>query len=288
MNIKSYLKYRSNRREIFINSLTQIYNIEPSLKDKILQIVELIHFTATTIDDILDRDEIRKEIPTYYMRNGIDKAILDSFRTLNKALAETVELNIDIYPLLAFIEKMINSQEADLGLILRDETYEPIDWYFEFPNCKLSLELQLIHYIIYSSSKMKRNDSINNVLSKIGKIIQCYDDLKDTDVSEIKTNDKNVRINYNYLIAISSELISPTYESMVGKVLDQNKAIDFYQELRKEIVIKYALKEISKIKIEIIKDLNAVDSDDFSSEITSLMRKIENLEYFKNLEHETI
>ncbi len=77
------LRYTSNRRRLFIDTfatLRQTLGFDPIPHAKVSRIIELLHSSASIIDDVQDNESSRKDLPSYYQRHGYATAAFAALR----------------------------------------------------------------------------------------------------------------------------------------------------------------------------------------------------------------
>lgn len=119
------------------------------LLTKLLGQVELVHSAACILDDVIDKDEVRRGVPSFQARFGLPTAILTALHMVSRACENEVELLNGQRPRLALaFDRMIKGEAADviagftasadpegaLGLVLEKTTplFSAAFWYVGF------------------------------------------------------------------------------------------------------------------------------------------------------------
>jgi|GEM_PF-4433197 len=147
----------------------------------VFEVIERIHGSATIIDDMLDNEAVRKNIPSYYVRHGKPVAAFAALNLMVKAIEQLCGSPIALARLLENIRLMIDAEEADVGLQTRNPKLTPMEWYQNVVSKKISGELLLILNLCTSPDQVSdsRPEDLRLVTEKLGQLIQYCDDRYD-------------------------------------------------------------------------------------------------------------
>ena len=226
--LKDALSHRSARRELVVDCIFKFcksFSHFSANKTNILQAIEYFHTSASIIDDIQDGDVKRKDSPSYYKRQGYDNAAFASLNFWTYAL-EVLVKSYNIQPVLNILRKLINSQEADVGLYRRNSE-NIFENYNSTSALKLSYELELILFLCYPFPKDVLYSKVLSILSEIGKLIQYIDDKNDefdNFSTLIHNKEEYFSLRQSLPIVLSIELENMPIEYLFKKI-SKNEAL---------------------------------------------------------------
>ncbi len=155
------------------------FHIDP---DPAAVCVELIHVASLIHDDLIDKDSVRRGRESFYVRYGLEKAILISDFILSIVLRlSSLYDNREVSRSLARATRLMSEGELQETLVLREGTKISLDRYLDILYKKTAVlfeESMRIGALIVGSE-----DAITRILSRIGMLIglayQIKDDLHD-------------------------------------------------------------------------------------------------------------
>lgn len=234
------LGYSSGRRALFVKAFQQLaieLGAQQIAEKRITHIAELIHCSATIVDDMLDNESSRKGVPSYYIRHGRHVAAFASLNLMVDAIERINEEGYEAAWILESIRKMIDAEAADVGLVKRLPTNSPIRWYEETSSKKIAHELNLILKLC-----LRDRDRVSVAVKQLyyvaellGQFIQFCDDWRDVLIDDPFTNvDGEYSLTYSLPLAIHLTNNKTDVETFIGKRLDKNRADSIITLLRSQ------------------------------------------------------
>ncbi len=277
--------YKSNRREILMNSINEFYQFDALTFNKVTEAFESLHFAVTTVDDIIDNETFRNEKPCFYVRKGYDQSVIASFSTFINFLEISSSISVIDKNIVSNLRDMLMTEEADIGLRKREQRTNPIDWYLENCCTKSSYEFLAIINLANNISPSIQIESIRNLFFEIGRLAQMTNDTRDLITNEplarYSTTD-TIKLTYNLPLAIYINNIDLEYENKIGLNITRNEFLDIHEKLNTKYVIgniKTLLENQMNKIIEILKT-----NHEFNQPFTrTLITKIFNSEFYKRL-----
>jgi geranylgeranyl pyrophosphate synthase len=224
--------FSSKRRVLFVRLYQRIgrhLGFNQISEEIVVQALEHIHASATIIDDMLDNEYLRKEIPSYYVRHGQPVAAFAALNLMTKGIELISSSTCDIKGVLGIIRVMIDAEEADVGLRKRVPTISHLDWYRDVASKKIAGELLLI-LLLCSQGHANSNNTLRELerlTSLLGQFIQYCDDWYDVLIrdpfAQNRENDGYV-LTYSLPLAIYLNSTDPNLEALVGVKIDQASA----------------------------------------------------------------
>ena len=224
--------FSSNRRVLFVRLFQQIggdLGFVQISEEVIVKTLEHIHASATIIDDMLDNEYLRKEIPSYYVRHGHSVAAFAALNLMIKGIEIVCNSIHDIKGVLEIIRVMIEAEEADVGLQKRSPTVSPLDWYRSVVSNKIAGELRLI-LLLCSQGSNNSNSTLHELerlTSQLGQFIQYCDDWYDVlikDPFEQNSEEDGYVLTYSLPLAIYLTNVNENLETFVGVRVDRISA----------------------------------------------------------------
>ena len=160
--LKDIFQFKSNRRVALLTSINDFFEVDIDTFKMLSDSFECLHFSVTTVDDIVDNETYRNEQPCYYVRHGIDKSVIASFSTFTKFLEVATSLNILDNNVITYIRQMIVSEEADCGLRERTSSLTHYEWYYNICSAKSSNEILSIVQLLHN---LKPSNQITQIKS---------------------------------------------------------------------------------------------------------------------------
>jgi geranylgeranyl pyrophosphate synthase len=102
------LAFSSNRRILFVKLFQKIgkaLGCDQLSEELVVKSLEHIHASATIIDDMLDNESLRKEIPTYYIRHGHPVAAFAALNLMMKGIELVCEDVRDMNKMLKILRR---------------------------------------------------------------------------------------------------------------------------------------------------------------------------------------
>jgi len=230
--------FSSKRRVLFVRLYQRIcrhLGFEQISEDVVVRALEHIHASATIIDDMLDNDYLRKEIPSYYVRHGHPVAAFAALNLMIKGIELVGDNGKDLRKAVAIIRGMILAEEADVGLRRRDKSAAPLQWYRDVVSTKISWELLLI--LLLCSDGPAQSDQLcklEAITRLLGQFIQYCDDWYDVlirDPFAQNNKESGYVLTYSLPLAVYLQDTNDPVESMVGVKVDQVLAAEVMKKL---------------------------------------------------------
>lgn len=283
--LSDIFNYKSNRRKILIKSLNEFFHLDNFYIKKVSEAFESLHFAVTTVDDIIDNETFRNEIPCFYVRKGYDKSVIASFSTFLNFLAICSEVSKIDKNIVDNLRKMLMTEEADIGLRKRESKFSPLEWYTDYCCTKSSYEfIALLHFI----NNIKPNPQLKNIITlfyEIGRFAQMTNDTRDIINKEPLnrySSNEVVKLTYNLPLAIYLNNIDTELENKIGLALTRNEFLQIQNKLNTNYIIQEIKTILSaqKNKIDNILKENKELNQPFTK---GLISQIYNLEFYKYL-----
>lgn len=227
--LKDALSFTSKRRVLFVRLYQRIgsnIGYVQSPEGVVVEALEYIHASATIIDDMLDNEHVRKEIPSYYVRHGHAVAAFAALNLMMKAIEIFTRRTNDVDELLRIIRGMIDAEEADVGLRKRSPSVAPINWYRDVVSKKIAWELFLIlHLCSQGTGKSDGNmQKLEVITGLLGQFIQYCDDWYDVLVRDPfgqSSEPDSYVFTYSLPLALYLEKAGDPIETLVGLKVDR-------------------------------------------------------------------
>jgi hypothetical protein len=244
--LSSVFNFKSNRREILLSAINEFYCTDKEIINKISESFECLHFSAATVDDILDNETFRNEQPCYYVREGFDKSVVGSFSSFVRFLEIASNFKALDESIISSIRDMIISEEADAGLRVREKNLSPYEWYYKICSTKSSNEILAIISFINNVKPISNFSHIKQLFFEIGRLAQMFNDKRDIiNSNPLKRFSKtdNVKLTYSVPLAIFFEEIDNSLEPSIGKLIKQSEFLTIHRNLntdflRKRVAVK--------------------------------------------------
>lgn len=286
--LNNIFDFKSNRREILLSSINDFFNIDKGIFNKISESFECLHFSATTVDDVLDNETFRNNQPCYYVREDYGKSFVASFSSFIRFLELSSCLNALDANVISYIRDMIISEEADCGLRIREKEYTPFRWYFDVCSIKSSNEILAMIQIMNNYRSNNYIAVIKNLFFEIGRYAQMHNDKRDLftnkPLARFSKSDK-VKLTYSLPLAIYFDEIDNSYESTVGKYIEQDEFMIIHNKMSSEFIQKKVTKIIEEQHLRIE---NIFNEYPYLKKINTfkLFSKISDEQFYKSYKHE--
>jgi geranylgeranyl pyrophosphate synthase len=230
--LKDALAFSSKRRVLFVKLYQKIgagLGFEQISEEVLVEALEHIHGSATIIDDMLDNDYLRKEIPSYYIRHGNAVAAFAALNLMMRGIELISTRTDDLKRVLRIVREMIDAEEADVGLQKRPATTSPLDWYQDVVSKKIAGELLLILQLCSKGSQRLSTTvaELEQLTCLLGQFIQYCDDwydvLVESPLAQTGANDDYV-LTYSLPLALYLTNAPDDLEDFVGKKIDREIA----------------------------------------------------------------
>jgi geranylgeranyl pyrophosphate synthase len=224
--------FSSNRRVLFVRLYQRIgsdLGFKQISEEVIVQILEHIHASATIIDDMLDNEYLRKDLPSYYVRHGHPVSAFAALNLMIKGLELACYNSQDIKGILDTLRGMIDAEEADIGLRRRPPEVSPLGWYQDVVSKKIAGELQIILLLCSQGSDRSHYmlPELEHLTFLLGQFIQYCDDWYDVLVrdpfAQNSTEDDYV-LTYSLPLALYLNTNNHHMETVVGVKIDRKSA----------------------------------------------------------------
>lgn len=233
------LRRQSGRRKALIATIPEVGAAlggkPPELSD-LLKLADDLHAATCIVDDMLDGDELRGGEPTYYRRHGSGTAALAAVKLFARVFGHVVNMGAEAL----FVDRLyrlIETEEADVGLISRPAALSPLEWYRAKVGRKTSEELLLLADAGLRGTSHAAVESVRRVFDRLGYLLQCTNDRTDIIVRDpfvrLETSGRYV-FTYSLPLAACATHISPDVERLVGRQLPRNEASEWFRIIRGE------------------------------------------------------
>lgn len=230
--LRDALAFSSKRRVLFVKLYQRIGSLlgfAQISEEVVVQALEHIHASATILDDMLDNEYLRKDIPTYYMRHGHSVAAFAALNLMMKGIELVSENTPNVKGVLEIIRRMIDAEEADVGLKKRDATMSPLAWYRDVVSKKIAGELLLILLLCSEGSDDSngRLPELERLTCLLGQFIQYCDDWYDVLVKDplaTNTDEAGYVLTYSLPLALYLSTVDDEMETFVGTKIDRVSA----------------------------------------------------------------
>lgn len=232
----------------FVFLFSKLLNINSPLVNDIALITELIHSASLIHDDIIDKDDLRRNFPTFYKKYGAKIAVLEGDFLLSLALEIISKTNIEISKIFSSrIKKTIQ------GEILQNEVINKIPDYKTY---------------------------INKTLNKTGNLfLACLEALFSLGDFENELRENLINFIKNYSIAFQIKNDVDNFKSNISDIKNGNYTLPmiyFEQENQKKDIknnkekyLKKASNEVEKYKENALGFLDKIKNKD-----TALLKEL--------------
>jgi geranylgeranyl pyrophosphate synthase len=226
--------FSSKRRVLFVRLYQRIgshLGFEQISEQTIVQALEHIHASATIIDDMLDNEHLRKDIPSYYVRHGHSIAAFAALNLMIKGIELISNSTYDINKVLGIIRGMIDAEEADIGLRKRTSKVAPLGWYRDVVSKKIAGELLLILLLCSQGADNSKGAlrELERLTILLGQFIQYCDDWYDILIRDpfAQTSEKGAYVlTYSLPLAVYLSHTDDNIEKLVGVKIDRTTAME--------------------------------------------------------------
>jgi geranylgeranyl pyrophosphate synthase len=226
------LNFTSNRRLVFVKMFQKIgreFGVNQPPEEAVAYAMECIHASATIIDDMLDNECLRKDLPSYYVRHGGPVAAFAALNLMVKGIEAISGHVIEMRGTLEVIRCMIDAEEADVGLRRRAPSASPLEWYMNVVSRKIACELILILNV--SMQGVPAAEGMVAALSRstlrLGQLIQFCDDWYDLlirDPFASTGEDAGYVLTYSLPLALYMCAHGNDFETLLGVRMDRQMA----------------------------------------------------------------
>ncbi len=233
------LSFSSRRRLLFVRLYQQIgthLGFEQLSEQVVVQALEHIHASATIIDDMLDNEHLRKDIPSYYVRHGHPIAAFAALNLMVKGIELISKNTYDINKVLAIIRGMVDAEEADIGLRKRTSKASPLEWYRNIVSKKIAGELLLILLLCSQGDDSSKGAlrELERLTTLLGQFIQYCDDWYDILVRDpfAQTSEEDAYVlTYSLPLAVYLNHTDDNIEPLIGLKIDRVTAMEIIDKI---------------------------------------------------------
>ena len=258
----------SNRREPILRLFVEcskecgVENLNTALLGSFM---ERLHAAVSIIDDIVDGESLRNNIPTFHKRHSPGVAAIASIHLVLEVIYEACLECLDIAKITRLLIEMTNAEEADVGMILRPMDISPLDWYRKHSARKTAIEMMLMFEICCPSPP--RNDIKQIILETtkaLGTLLQMTNDWRDffikSPLYRIQDGDFFV-VTYSLPFAIYAETNSNFESDLIGKRIDKIDAEDIISRYTSDDIRAHAKSLITEQHELVIKQCDFISND---------------------------
>jgi geranylgeranyl pyrophosphate synthase len=231
--------FSSKRRVLFVklyHRMGRHLGFEQISEHIVVQALEHIHASATIIDDMLDNEHLRKDIPSYYVRHGHSIAAFAALNLMIKGIELISNSTYDINKVLGIIRRMIDAEEADIGLRKRTPRVPPLGWYRDVVSKKIAGELLLILLLCSQGADNSKGvlRELERLTTLLGQFIQYCDDWYDILIRDpfAQTSEEDTCVlTYSLPLAVYLSHTDDNIEKIVGVKIDRPTAIEIMNKI---------------------------------------------------------